>query len=320
MSSSEHGWEPGHEARTPGSDDWGDSDSSTPSPPGSWGLADDSWSDNGRPPGAPRDSWGNSDEIWDPPAPDPERVPRWLVSWPAVIVGFVLFIIPGLVLLWLRPQTSTRLKSAVTLAVVGLLVIGAVRVSPDLGAQPTAGAGAAVAPSATPSQTPTDRQTSTPPSMPSDQLSASPSAGDQNPTSASTAPPTSQAPASTERGVVTRIVDGDTLDVAGYGRIRVIGIDTPERGECGFDSATLALAALVDGREVTLTPGAQDDQDRYDRLLRYVDVEGLDAGLRLIEDGWAIARYDSRDGYGPHTREETYVAADALSEDLGCYE
>ncbi len=45
----------------------------------------------------------------------------------------------------------------------------------------------------------------------------------------------------------------------------------------------------------------------------------VDAGFELIEDGWAIARYDSRDGYGRHPREEQYIAADAESEDLGCY-
>jgi micrococcal nuclease len=120
-------------------------------------------------------------------------------------------------------------------------------------------------------------------------------------------------------GRVTNVVDGDTIDVAGAGRVRVIGIDTPERGACGYESATLAMAALVDGREVTLVPGAVDDADRYGRLLRYVDVGDVDAGLSLIEDGWAIARYDSRDGYGRHPREDEYVAADLASPDRGCY-
>lgn len=124
----------------------------------------------------------------------------------------------------------------------------------------------------------------------------------------------------TDSGVVTRIVDGDTIDVDGVGRIRVIGIDTPERGACGYESATLAMAALVNGRTVALIPGATDDADRYGRLLRYVDVRSTDAGLALIRDGWAIARFDSRDGYGRHTREDAYVSADTQSPDLGCYD
>ena len=122
-----------------------------------------------------------------------------------------------------------------------------------------------------------------------------------------------------QAGIVTHVVDGDTVDVEGVGRIRVIGIDTPERGACGFESATQAMTVLVLGRHVSLVPGATEDADRYGRLLRYVDVGSEDAGLSLIEDGWAIARYDSRDGYGRHPREDAYVSADLSTEDLGCY-
>jgi endonuclease YncB( thermonuclease family) len=52
------------------------------------------------------------------------------------------------------------------------------------------------------------------------------------------------------------------------------------------------------------------DRDTYDRLLRFVVVDGRDAGLALIRSGHAVARYDSRDGYDPHPREERYRAAD----------
>lgn len=117
---------------------------------------------------------------------------------------------------------------------------------------------------------------------------------------------------------VIHVVDGDTIDVRGPGgteeRVRIVGIDTPERGECGFDRATRAMAALVDGKQVELVAGARDDRDHYDRILRYVDVGGTDAGLTLIERGLAIARYDSRDGYGRHDREGAYVAADQAAE------
>lgn len=116
---------------------------------------------------------------------------------------------------------------------------------------------------------------------------------------------------------VTNIVDGDTVDVdspAGVTeRVRLIGIDTPERGECGFSEASAALAQLIDGKNVELAGGARDDRDRYDRMLRYVDADGMDAGLELIKTGFAIARYDSRDGYGRHPRETAYVAADGDS-------
>jgi len=114
-----------------------------------------------------------------------------------------------------------------------------------------------------------------------------------------------------EQGVVVGVVDGDTVDVAGVGRVRVIGVDTPERGECGYEEASRAVADLVLGETVTLVPGARDDTDRYGRLLRYLQVGDTDVGLALLDSGLAVARYDSRDGYGEHPREDAYVRADA---------
>jgi endonuclease YncB( thermonuclease family) len=121
---------------------------------------------------------------------------------------------------------------------------------------------------------------------------------------------------------VVHVVDGDTVDVRAPDgteeRVRVAGIDTPERGECGFVAATSAMTDLVLGEEVDLVAGSRDDRDRYGRLVRYVDVGGVDAGLALVEEGLAIARYDSRDGYGRHEREGAYVAADAATLRTAC--
>ena len=116
---------------------------------------------------------------------------------------------------------------------------------------------------------------------------------------------------------VETVVDGDTLWVTNTGgnrmKIRLIGIDTPERGDCGFSEAGEQLERLLSAGSPTLTAGASSDKDKYDRLLRYIDVSGVDVGLELIRAGYAIAKYDSRDGYGSHTREAAYVSADAAS-------
>ena len=57
-------------------------------------------------------------------------------------------------------------------------------------------------------------------------------------------------------------------------------------------------------------------------------MHAMDGGARMRRSavtvslcalGWAIARYDSRDGYGAHPREAEYIAADAAAPDLGCY-
>lgn len=117
--------------------------------------------------------------------------------------------------------------------------------------------------------------------------------------------------------LVTWVVDGDTLELGNGERVRLLGIDTPEVGECGYEKARDRLVALVEGERVTLGEG-DVDRDRYDRLLRYVDLGPLDAGLRLLKDGLAIARYDSRDGYGFHPREPAYIKADRGAPNLTC--
>ena len=112
---------------------------------------------------------------------------------------------------------------------------------------------------------------------------------------------------------VIRVIDGDTVVISGDERVRLIGIDTPENGQCGFDEAKQALEKLLASGPATFYSGTTSDKDKYDRLLRYIEVEGTDVGLNLISNGFAIARYDSRDGYGPHDRENEYVDADENS-------
>lgn len=119
------------------------------------------------------------------------------------------------------------------------------------------------------------------------------------------------------RFLVTRVIDGDTLELGTGQDVRIVGIDTPEVGECGYDKATANLAYLVQGKTVLLTK-SDEDTDRYGRLLRYVNIGTTDAGLRLIKNGLAIARYDSRDGYGFHKREPVYIAADKASPGIKC--
>jgi micrococcal nuclease len=100
----------------------------------------------------------------------------------------------------------------------------------------------------------------------------------------------------TETGVVSRVVDGDTIDVSIGGqvvRVRYIGMDTPEV-HSGVEwlgpEASRANARLVEGRHVTLEKDVSET-DRYGRLLRYVwvreDGGWLLVNLELIRLGWA---------------------------------
>jgi micrococcal nuclease len=232
-----------------------------------------------------------------------------------------------------RPMTRTLLTALLTVA----LVSGCTAATPDpvIGTDTpttTAPAGPAQPPAPTPPYThdpsgPADPQ---PESDASGSDVTGPETGGAEPDQVPS-PPHDREPATAEEEPaegptdleaaplwpVTRVIDGDTIEVAGpdgtLERVRLIGIDTPERGECGFDAATERMRQMVQGRNVTLTPGARSDRDRFGRLLRYVEVDGIDTGYTLIAEGLAISRYDSRDGFGAHPREAQYVAADGAT-------
>lgn len=115
---------------------------------------------------------------------------------------------------------------------------------------------------------------------------------------------------------VDYVVDGDTIRLRSGTYVRLIGIDTPEVGECGYDAAKALLDQMVGPSADLPNPVSVDDRDRYGRLLRYVRVGGRDTGLVLIRRGLAKARYDSLDGYDWHPMQSRYRAADAKSRDV----
>ena len=71
---------------------------------------------------------------------------------------------------------------------------------------------------------------------------------------------------------VLEVIDGDTFKIKNNVRVRLLGIDTPEKGECYYNEARLVLKDLVEGRVVRLDKDITD-KDRYERLLRYVILE-----------------------------------------------
>jgi micrococcal nuclease len=99
--------------------------------------------------------------------------------------------------------------------------------------------------------------------------------------------------------VVTRVVDGDTLDIAVDGapdqRVRLIGIDTPESvipgeaPECFGPEASTRLGALTPpGTRVRLERDVEA-RDPYGRLLAYVYVADDMVNLALAREGYAEA-------------------------------
>jgi len=111
-------------------------------------------------------------------------------------------------------------------------------------------------------------------------------------------------------GTVVGIADGDTLTLLDGGktshRIRLGGIDAPERTQAYGQRARQSLAGLAQGR-AAIADCAKTD--RYGRAVCRVVVDGVDLGLEQIRRGfaWHYLRYA---GEQPAAERAAYASAE----------
>lgn len=85
---------------------------------------------------------------------------------------------------------------------------------------------------------------------------------------------------------VLRVIDGDTMEISGGERVRLLGIDAPESGEALSDLATDRLKELTVSGSVTLE--ICEDRDIYGRLLATVRTERVNVNRSLLREGMAL--------------------------------
>lgn len=93
---------------------------------------------------------------------------------------------------------------------------------------------------------------------------------------------------------IVRVIDGDTIEIAGGEKIRYIGIDAPETvdprktAQCFGREASRKNKELVEGKMARLEKDVMD-RDKYHRLLRYVWVGNTFVNLALVQQGFAYS-------------------------------
>ncbi len=102
---------------------------------------------------------------------------------------------------------------------------------------------------------------------------------------------------------VAAALDGTTIQLSNGATVRLVGVTA------GADCSPAELGHLVEGRRVTLTRRGPD-KDADGRLLRYVERDGVDVGLRLIQRGLAGASELA------HPRRAIYRRVDDRSPDV----
>lgn len=116
-----------------------------------------------------------------------------------------------------------------------------------------------------------------------------------------------------ERGRVVGVSDGDTLTVlTGHHeelKVRVAGIDAPEKRQPFGEAAKKRMSALAYDRQAVLDCYKRD---RFGRNVCRVFVDGADVGLKMVRDGfaWHYKRYQNEQ---TRSEAESYGRAEAAA-------
>jgi endonuclease YncB( thermonuclease family) len=99
-----------------------------------------------------------------------------------------------------------------------------------------------------------------------------------------------------QQGKVVKVVDGDTFDLLGVNkttRIRLFGIDSPERGQAFNKRAKAFTDSLVAGKQIRVVVR---DKDRYGRTVgdAYL-TDGTHVNAEIVRAGyaWQFRQYSS---------------------------
>ena len=114
---------------------------------------------------------------------------------------------------------------------------------------------------------------------------------------------------------VATIIDGNTFELNDGKSVRLIGIDAPEIGEICSTQAAQQLSSLIEGKTVYLEKDVSET-DSYNRLLRYVYVNGAFVNFELVYNGYAYAV-----SYPPdiaHASQLADAEEDAMNNERGC--
>ena len=133
-----------------------------------------------------------------------------------------------------------------------------------------------------------------------------------------------------EKGVCTKVVDGDTIYLDNGEKIRFVGVNTPERGVEGYITSKNFVQKLCLNKEVGIDVDDSKHNDRYGRTLGVVIVNGKNVNEMLLKEGLAEVMYMPPSEFYPYdwadssthipNSQNTYIhTSDKTSSDSGNY-
>lgn len=109
------------------------------------------------------------------------------------------------------------------------------------------------------------------------------------------------------------MTDGDTVVLLDGARvshkIRLAGIDAPEKGQAYSTRSKENLAKMIFGKQVSVE---FSKHDKYGRIVGKILLDGTDVNLKQIKDGlaWHYKKYEKEQ---PPSDRETYASAEQIA-------
>ena len=92
-------------------------------------------------------------------------------------------------------------------------------------------------------------------------------------------------------GKCVEVIDGNTLQVYGVGKVQLVQVKTPQLNESGFSNAKKFVEEKCLGKTVYLDIDDKQPQDKYGRTLAVVYTDTDDINKELIENKLAEISY-----------------------------
>ena len=123
-----------------------------------------------------------------------------------------------------------------------------------------------------------------------------------------------------DRFVVWTVLDGDTMELKGGDRLRLLALDTPEKGEPYYNEATALLGRLALQKQGRIEY-SQRRRDKYGRLLGYLYVDDtLFVNRVLIDSGLGyVYLFNDNDLSSPQVHRMIAAQRSAIERKVGLW-
>ncbi|MFH1372704.1 MAG: thermonuclease family protein [bacterium] len=122
-----------------------------------------------------------------------------------------------------------------------------------------------------------------------------------------------------DRFVVAKIEDGDTVELLGGDRLRLLSVDTPEKGQPLYDEACRFLSDLTLGQQARIEFAGRR-RDKYGRLLGYLYIDSLFINKAILDSGLGyLYLFKDTELNRPETKELLTAQRNAMQKGVGLW-